>query len=31
MFIFSAGLMIGAGKGVIRSIYCDQKSYGKIN
>lgn len=23
-----AGLMIGAGKGVIRTIYCDQKSYG---
>jgi alcohol-forming fatty acyl-CoA reductase len=23
-----AGLMIGAGKGVIRTMYCDQKSYG---
>ncbi|KAG5680579.1 hypothetical protein PVAND_010076 [Polypedilum vanderplanki] len=23
-----AGMMIGAGKGVIRTIYCDQKSYG---
>jgi fatty acyl-CoA reductase len=26
--IFRAGMMIGAGKGVIRTIYCDQKSYG---